>query len=444
MTAWINGEYFMYALAEWIACVIFISNPPKRAGRMKSAAISFGMLFIQLFAVWINTRNQGLVPEDGLILEILKICLYIFIMTVHIISVCKIRVMTAIVLSLYAFLGAEMAWSFSMFGHYLILQNFGTLTAAIKWMVTAAVFIVIFSILFFIENRIYAKIGWYTASWQDLVITAVITLLSYTLSNMYLVYMSLHWVDLWQNTLGNIPRWTFLLVGMFILYVRRIWKGYLQARHELEMINNVFEKQKNQYEQAKVNAEVINQRYHDLKNQIAIMKSDIPPDEQKKWLDGLEQKVAQIEPERLTGNPVLDTILWEKSQYCIVHDIKLSYVMDGKLFDRIAIDDLCVIFGGALDNAIEAVMKVEDPERRLIHVKAMEQQGFLVICVENINDTPLEYKEGMLVTTKKNKDGHGYGIKGIRYIAEKYGGTVTISQEQDWFRLTVLLKNATA
>ena len=115
--------------------------------------------------------------------------------------------------------------------------------------------------------------------------------------------------------------------------------------------------------------------------------------------------------------------------------------MDGGLFEDIAIDDLCMIFGGALDNAIEAVLKIEDPERRLIHVKAMEQQGFLAICVENINDTPLAYKEGVLVTTKKDKESHGYGIKGIRYIAEKYGGTVTIGQEQDWFRLTVLLKN---
>jgi len=440
MAAWFSGEYFMYALAEWIACVIFISNPPKRAGKLRSAAISAGMLLIQLFAVWINTRNQGLVPSGGLVPEILKTCLYIFIMAVHILVVCRMQVITGIVLGLYAFLGAEMAWSFSLFGHYLFLQNFGSLTLLYKWMVTGIIFLIVFCILFFIEHRIYAGIGWYTATWTDLVLTAVIAVLCYILSNIYLVFRSLDWMSLWDNTLGNIPRWTFLLVGLFILYVRRIWKGYLQVQHELEMINNVFDKQKNQYEQARINAEVINQRYHDLKNQIAIMKADIPAEQQKEWLDGLEKKVAQIEPARLTGNPVLDTILWEKSQICTLQDIKLSYVMNGELFDHIAIDDLCVIFGGALDNAIEAVLKVQDPERRLIHVKAMEQQGFLVICVENINDTPLEYREGVLVTTKEEKSVHGYGIKGIRYIAEKYQGSVTVAQENDWFRLTVLLK----
>ena len=34
----------------------------------------------------------------------------------------------------------------------------------------------------------------------------------------------------------------------------------------------------------------------------------------KALLESLEKKVEQIEPERLTGHPVLDTIFWEKKQ----------------------------------------------------------------------------------------------------------------------------------
>ena len=69
----------------------------------------------------------------------------------------------------------------------------------------------------------------------------------------------------------------------------------------------------------------------------------------------------------------------------------------------------------------------------------MQQQGFLVICVENINDSPLEYEDGRLSTTKKDKNSHGYGLKGIRYVAEKYGGNLSVVQEDEWFRLTVFL-----
>ena len=116
-------------------------------------------------------------------------------------------------------------------------------------------------------------------------------------------------------------------------------------------------------------------------------------------------------------------------------------MINGELFTDVANDDLCVIFGGALDNAIEAVLKLEDAERRIIHVKTMEQQGYIVICVENINDTPLAYQNGVLVTTKEDADHHGYGIKGIRYTAEKYDGNITITQEDLWFRLMVFLKS---
>lgn len=439
MAAWFNSEFFLTALFEWIADVIFITNLPKRFSKAKSAGLSLVMLIVQVAAVWFMTSDQKLFSLEPLPIHLLKACFYIVIMCVHVLLLCRISLMTGVVLTLYAFLGAELAWGLTLYGHYLILQNYGTLSTVVFWLMAALAGILIFGLLFFIERQIYRRIGWPAVSWQDLIITLLVALLCYACSSLYLIFMTGNWEDLWNNTLGTIPRWTFILIGLFILYGRRIWKGYMQAQYELSQINQVFAKQKNQYEQARVNAEVINQRYHDLKNQIAILKADIPAEQQKQWLEGLERKVEEIEPERSTGNPVLDTILWEKKQTCMLHDIKLSYVMDGGLFSPVAIEDLCVIFGGALDNAIEAVMKIEDRERRLIHVKAFEQQGYLVICVENINDSQLKYKEGNLISTKKDSSNHGYGIKGIQYTAEKYDGSVTYAQEDDWFRLTVLL-----
>lgn len=440
MVTWFSEEYFLTAIAQWLACVIYISNQPKRWKKWKAAILSAGMLFLQAAAFWLTTHDRRLMIHDTLLLQLLRACLFLFLMIIHLFMICKISPATACVLGMFAYLAAELAIGVTMFMHYLIIRNAGTLTLFYRWGTVFVVFLVVFGILFFVERRFFIRAGQYHACLKDLVITGVITLLCFLLSNLVTVFRANNWTELWNNTLGNIPRWMFVLVGLFVLYGRRIWSGYLQMRHDLEMINGVFEKQKNQYEQAMINAEAINQQYHDLKNQIAIMKAEIPAEQQAQWLGQLEKKVQQMEPERLTGNPVLDTILWEKTQICIVHDIKLSYVLDGSLFANIAIDDLCVIFGGALDNAIEAVMKIDDPERRLIHLKAMEQQGFIAICAENINDTPLSYKDGIPVTTKEDKQHHGYGVKGIRYIAEKYGGSAAAVQDGCWFRLTVLLK----
>ena len=440
MMTWINSEYCMTAIAQCIACLVFLGTMEKRARGARFVPITVLMLAVQIFAVWITTHSMGFMAQEPLALRLLKACLSIAVMVVHFLLVCKVPLLTACIRGLTAFMAAELAWGLAMFGHYLVVRNYDVLAPLVQWGITVFVYAVVFVILFLVERRISIRLGPPAGTVRELILTFLIVMICYTLSNLHLIFMANQWADLWNRTLGFIPRMTYVLVGMFILYARRIWRGYLQAQHELERIHNVIESQKGEYEHARVNAEVINQRYHDLKNQIAIMKAGIPSEMQQTWLNDLEEQVEKIEPERLTGNPVLDTILWEKKQFCMLHDITLSYVLDGHLFDRIAMEDLCVLFGGALDNAIEAVQKIEDKERRLIHVKAMEQQGYLVLCVENVNDTPLEYEKGMPVTTKDDKSSHGFGIKGIRYVAEKYGGSISIAQEDGWFRLTVLLR----
>ena len=439
MISWINGEYFMAALAYWCACLVYIYTQERKMETAKAAVISSGMLIVQVLAEWAVTHQLGFMAAEPLGLRLLKACLYILLMLIHIWLICRSSWIRACIRALFAFTAAELAWGTAMFLHYVIMRVLDVLPVLVQWGITIGVYAVIFIVLFLAERSIMHRLGLQDGSVQELIITFLTAMICYTLSNLYLVFMNNNWRDLWDKTLGNIPRMTFVLIGLFFLYGRRLWKGYLQLRHELDMINGVFEKQKGQYEQARVNAEVINQKYHDLKNQIAILKADIPAEKQQEWLGALEEQVKRIEPEKLTGNPVLDTILWEKGQFCTLHEIQLSYVLDGHLFDPIAMEDLCVVFGGALDNAVEAVMKIPDKERRLIHVKALRQQGFLVLCVENINDAPLEYADGMPLTTKEDKNGHGYGIKGIRYIAEKYGGSIAVEQEDGWFRLTVFL-----
>ncbi len=442
MVSWINGEYFMAALAEWMGCLVIICTKEKKRSHIGSIAISFGMLAVQIFITWMLTYIPEIASQETFSVHLLKACAYIIVMTLHIFLICRISILSAFIRALFAFLGSELAWGIAMYGHYLVLVNFGTLTLSAQWGIVILVYAAIFALLLLVEKKNAEKMVYHTGSVRELVFTFLVTFASYALSNLYLIFREKDWLELWTKTLGTIPRFSFILIGLFILYGLKTWKEYMQVHQELKIICSVLEKQKGQYELARANAEIINQRYHDLKNQIAILKSDISVSKQHQWLEGLENKVEQLEPKRLTGNSVLDTILWDKSQLCLLQDIQLSYVMDGHLFDQIEMDDLCVVFGGALDNAMEAVVKIEDRQRRLIHVKAMEQQGFLAICVENINDSPLEFQNGLPVTTKEDKSSHGYGIKGIRYVAEKYGGKIMFTQEGYWFRLTILMRKS--
>lgn len=75
-------------------------------------------------------------------------------------------------------------------------------------------------------------------------------------------------------------------------------------------------------------------------------------------------------------------------------------------------------FGNALDNAIEAVSRLEDPQQRVISVKAIYQKKILVIQFQNYYQGDLEFRNGIPRTTKQNKQDHGYGMKSIRYTVE--------------------------
>ena len=101
--------------------------------------------------------------------------------------------------------------------------------------------------------------------------------------------------------------------------------------------------------------------------------------------------------------------------------------------------DLLVIFGNALDNAREAVGKMEQQEDREIVVRAVGRKRFGVIRVENRFLGQLAFDHiGEAVTTKEG-DGHGYGLKNMRSAARKYGGEVSVETREGRFILTVVI-----
>ena len=82
-------------------------------------------------------------------------------------------------------------------------------------------------------------------------------------------------------------------------------------------------------------------------------------------------------------------------------------------------------------------MKIQDKEKRLIHVTVSRQKAFLILKFENYCEEKLQYQDGNIATTKKDKKYHGYGMKSIRYTVNKYGGAVTIDTKENWFDLKI-------
>ena len=237
--------------------------------------------------------------------------------------------------------------------------------------------------------------------------------------------------------------WKFLYLSqmtcLVILYLQNELFKKSDMKQELAMMNFLWKKEQEQYQLAKENITLINQKSHDLKHHIrALRKAD--REEIDKYLDEMEDAVLIYDAIVKTGNEVFDTILTEKSLYCKDRGIQVSCVADGSQMDFINTVDLYTLLGNAMDNAIEAVEKFKDVEKRQIDVMIYRQQNFLVMNIINPILGALVYDDEELpVTTKEDKRLHGFGLRSMWYIVKKYDGFLNINEEDGCFSLKILM-----
>ncbi len=229
------------------------------------------------------------------------------------------------------------------------------------------------------------------------------------------------------------------IAGIMILYVYQSRICELLAEKELRNIHSMLKAQYDKYRGYQTTFDMINMKYHDLKHQIAGLKAEMSDEERGKWIDSLEQELESYSPELQTGNTVLDTLIAGKMMNCRANNIKITCVADGNILDFMHVADICTVFGNALDNAIESVTLIENPEKRLIHLSISPKKNFVLIQINNYCESNLTMKNGYPVTTKADKGSHGFGLKSIRYTVEKYHGTLNFDLKDNWFELKMLI-----
>ena len=140
-----------------------------------------------------------------------------------------------------------------------------------------------------------------------------------------------------------------------------------------------------------------------------------------------------------TGCEPLDLLLGQKALLCEKKGIRFDCAADGKALDFLKPADIYSLLGNALDNAIEAAGQVADPERRCIHLRAARQGNMVSVCVENLYDGSVTFENGLPQTSKADKRYHGFGMKSIRMIVEKYQGALDVQARDGAFVLSILL-----
>lgn len=204
------------------------------------------------------------------------------------------------------------------------------------------------------------------------------------------------------------------------------------------MLRLLAEDQKH-YEALKSSIDTINRKCHDLKYQVAALR-DAQGSERQALAGELQRDIDIYENLARTGNAALDNTIGEKSLLCEGKGIRFDWQIDGRDLAFMQPLDIYVLFGNALDNAIECVQKYEGKEKRAVTLRSFRSGTLLKIHFENHCEEEVKAEGGRLFTSKADKSEHGFGTRSIRYIVQKYGGNCVFTnrREQQLFCVDIL------
>ena len=427
----LNTPGYYYAIAYALSVFVITCTNERKIGRWKLAVVSCAQFALLLFFMTVTdgVRQELFVPS--MLLIVLLLLGYIYICN-------DFSLREAGFYFVKAFINGEFAASLCWQIYYYLRYVRGIQGELLKWVELILVYAVIFTILALMELNLKKDLEELHITRRELLVVIIIAASVFAMSN-------LSYLD--QNGLFSgtfvmdifIIRTLVDLSGIAVLYAYHVQVKEIQIRFEKETLHNIMEMQYKNYQLSKENIDMVNRKYHDLKHQINLLKTQAYVGKSTSYLEKMEREIRVYETQNKTGNQILDAVLTNKAMICQNKEIELKFIVDGGALSFMEDMDVSALFGNMLYNAIESAEKQREKQKRLIWLYVTKEKQFVRIRTENYCDEKIQFKNGMPVTTKKDRRLHGYGMKSIKSTVEKYHGSVVAAQENNWFELKILL-----
>ena len=332
---------------------------------------------------------------------------------------------------LTTFLSIEEKLSFISYGDIPLNVNL-TYLNIISFSILLIVYVIIYTIVFIIFNERINKDETKISNFSIVLISGLILLIDIII-NSIIIYS-----DKFQGKEVSIIICTYnILCCLMVLFLLFNILNIKQLKTELTITSQLLNKAEEHYKQNKENVDLINIKCHDLKHQIRNFgnKANISNETVKE----LENIINIYDSNIKTNNDALDLILTEKSLLCQKKNINLKCFADCSKLNFITEADLYSLFGNMIDNAIEAVTKIEDVNKRSISLIVRNALSCTSIFISNYYEGKIILdNNGMPKTTKSNNGYHGYGLKSIKLIVDKYNGDFKIDIKDNIFMIQIL------
>ena len=225
----------------------------------------------------------------------------------------------------------------------------------------------------------------------------------------------------------------FVLVTSLVLLVAIL----ILADHErLERASQLAGLREVYYQGLQQQERQVRQLRHDMRNHLTVVQGLLERGDTQGAVGYLEQMAGSQALqgvrrfcENESANVVLSAKAEAMEQAGITADFAVSLPKDLPVADT----DLAALLGNALDNAIEGV---QNAAVKKITLRCRVDKGLLMLRLENPVGGEVNPD---LSTTKADKFSHGFGIPGMREIAERYHGTLDADVKDGCFILFICL-----
>lgn len=210
------------------------------------------------------------------------------------------------------------------------------------------------------------------------------------------------------------------------------------ARREEKM--RILEMQGSQYRAMKQYMELSARTRHDFRQSIRTIRNLFQEGNREalgKYIDEYYDALPRTDLKQYCPNSALNALLNHYASEAEENRIRVSFRIDLPEETGVEDVDLCSITGNILDNAITACSAIPEAERRISLTALIRNGNRLFIVATNTFSGEVSRRNGQYLST--GRSGSGIGLKSIRALAEKYGGTAEFSHEGKEFHSDVML-----
>lgn len=219
-----------------------------------------------------------------------------------------------------------------------------------------------------------------------------------------------------------------------------IYNSYMDEKQKSQLLQVKGSMMEQQFDYLRENYELKRRQVHDAVQQNFLLKEYLKKgkvEEACRYLDEIQSQVKQRGIKGETGITTIDIILHYKRRQAEKEKIEIKTDID-IYFCPLEQNDICVLLGNLLDNAIEAAAELMDSQRIII-LKMKTINHIFLLEIENEYIGERKLCEGKYITTKKDKEAHGLGLESSRRIVEGYGGDFRILDDGITFKVEITI-----